>query len=78
MTLDKPDSIVALACLLRLFARAQTYGPNLLPTGNFENVAPTCVPWAGVGDKGNIHGLDGRQIPVGDDGSIRGHVELLT
>lgn len=52
-------------------AKAQTYGPNILPAGNFENVLNTYVPWAGVDDKGNIHGLDGKQISVGEDGGIR-------
>jgi hypothetical protein len=52
-------------------AAAQTLGPNLLPAGNFASVTSTYVPWAGVDDKGNIHGLDGVQIAVGDDGSIR-------
>ena len=54
-------------------AKAQNYGPNVLTAGNFENVLPTYVPWAGVDDKGNIHGIDGKQIAVGDDGSIRAY-----
>ena len=64
-------AIVALACLLPSLARAQSYGPNLLPAGNFENVNPTYVPWAGVDDQGNIHGLDGSQLAVDKDGAIR-------
>jgi FG-GAP repeat protein/VCBS repeat protein len=63
---------VMLACLLPSLLHAQSYGPNLLPTGNFENVRPTYIPWAGVDDNGNIHGIDGHQLAVGDDGSIRG------
>jgi hypothetical protein len=66
-------SIVALACLLPSLAPAQTYGPNLLSSGSFENVTPTYVPWAGVDDSGNIHGFDGKQIAVGDDGTIQGY-----
>jgi hypothetical protein len=65
-------AVMALACLLPSLARAQTYGPNILPAGNFENVKPAYVPWAGVDDKGNIHGFDGYQLAVGDDGGIRG------
>jgi hypothetical protein len=65
---------LALAAVLVLSpsqAGAQNYGPNVLPVGNFENVLPTYVPWAGVDAAGNIHGLNGQQIAVGDDGSIR-------
>src|ERR1700683_2436838 len=64
-------SVVALACLLPSLAPAQTYGPNILSTGSFDNVTPTYVPWAGVDDNGNIHGLEGKQIAVGDDGTIQ-------
>jgi len=65
-------AIAALACLLPSPARAQqTYGPNVLPAGNFENVQPTYVPWAGVDDRGNIHGFEGHQLSVGDNGGIR-------
>ena len=64
-------SVVALACLLPSLARAQTnYGPNILPSGNFESVTPTYVPWAGVDALGNIHGLEGRQLAVGDSGGV--------
>ncbi len=48
------------------------YGPNLLPEGSFENVSPTYVPWAGVDDGGNICGVVGKQLAVGDDGKIGG------
>lgn len=65
-------SLVTLVFLLPSLVHAQTYGPNLLTVGNFENVQPTYVPWAGVDDNGNIHGLEGQQISVGDDGGIRG------
>jgi hypothetical protein len=63
-------AVMALACLLPSPARAQNYGPNVLPAGSFENVQSTFVPWAGVDDKGNIHGMDGKQLAVGDDGKI--------
>jgi len=52
------------------WAWAQEYGPNIFPQGSFENVLPTYVPWAGVDDNGNIHGLEGRQLSVGEDGQI--------
>ena len=45
-------------------------GPNLLPAGSFDDVAPTYKPWAGVDDQGNIHGMEGNQIQVGDDGTL--------
>jgi hypothetical protein len=64
-------SVVALACLLPSLAPAQTFGPNILSTGSFDNVTPTYVPWAGVDDNGNIHGIEGKQIAVGDDGTIQ-------
>lgn len=57
--------------LLSYSALAQTYGPNILPAGNFENVTPTYVPLAGVDDHGNIRGLDGWQLAAGDDGGVR-------
>ncbi len=63
----------ALLFYLPLLGRSDSYGPNLIPAGNFEAVTPTYVPWAGVDAQGNIHGLDGQQIAVGDDGSIRGY-----
>ena len=52
------------------WAWAQEYGPNIFPQGSFENVLPTYVPWAGVDDRGNIHGIDGHQIAVGEDGTV--------
>jgi hypothetical protein len=64
-------TVAALAFLLPSLTHAQTHGPNLLAAGNFENVAPAYVPWAGIDDGENIHGLDGRQISVGDDGGLR-------
>jgi hypothetical protein len=69
-----PFSAIALGLLVLSspFAVAQSYGPNLLPAGNFENVRPNYVPWAGVDDQGNIHGIDGVQIAVAEDGGIRG------
>ena len=63
---------LAVAALLSTsLGNAQTYGPNLLPSGSFSDVLYTYVPWAGVDDRGNIHGIDGMQISVGEDGSIR-------
>src|SRR5882757_2928771 len=56
--------------LLPSVSRAQNYGPNLLPAGSFEDVAPTYVPWAGVDDGGFIHGLEGKQLSVDDSGVI--------
>jgi hypothetical protein len=64
-------ALVALACLLPPRVHAQTLGPNIFPQGSFENVVPTYVPWAGVDGNNNIHGIDGRQIAVGDDGNIQ-------
>ncbi len=67
-------AMVTSLSLLPMAAKAQgtqTYGPNLIPMGNFENVKPTYVPWAGVDDMGNIHGLDGRQFCAGEDGTVR-------
>jgi hypothetical protein len=63
-------AVVALACLFPSLARAQNWGPNILPELNSGTVQPTYVPWAGVDDKGNIHGIDGKQFAVGDDGNI--------
>ena len=66
-----PVSFLALlACLVPDLVRADPTGPNIFPAGNFENVEPTYVPWAGVDDTGNIHGIDGKQISVGDAGNI--------
>lgn len=45
--------------------------PNILPAGSFDDAIPTYVPWAGVDAENNIHGIDGEQIRVGDDGNIR-------
>ena len=53
-------------------AGAQSYGPNLLPAGSFEDVQPTYVPWAGVDDNGYLHGIDGKQLSVDDSGKIDG------
>jgi len=63
-------ALLAICCLFSVI-RAQTYGPNLLPAGKFENGRPTYVPWAGVDDQGNIHGIEGAQLAVGDDGNIK-------
>jgi hypothetical protein len=64
---------VTLAFFSSSFARADNYGPNILPAGAFENVLPTYVPWAGVDGSGNIHGIEGKQISVGDTGSIQNY-----
>jgi hypothetical protein len=64
-------ALLALVSLLASVARGQNYGPNLLSDGNFEGVNPTYVPWAGVDNVGNIHGFDGRQLSVNDNGAIR-------
>jgi len=65
--------VAALTLGLPLLAQAQGYGPNLLSAGNFESVKATYVPWAGVDDMGNIHGLDGKQYAAGDDGTVRAY-----
>jgi hypothetical protein len=74
-SLPRYCAVSVLALLLVLAAPtpalAQTSGPNLLPSGRFENVMPTYVPWAGVDAQGYIHGIEGRQFAVNDDGAIR-------
>jgi hypothetical protein len=50
--------------------RADPQGPNLFPDGSFEDCSETYNPWAGVDGDGNIHGLDGTQFAVGDDGNL--------
>jgi hypothetical protein len=60
----------AAVVLLPLAARAQSYGPNIFPSGAFDSVTQTYVPWAGVDGQGNLHGLEGKQIAVDDDGKI--------
>ena len=50
--------------------RAQTLGPNILPEGQFNDGQPTYVPWAGVDAMNNIHGIEGRQLSVGEDGRL--------
>ena len=64
-------ALLALASLPVSVARAQNNGPNLLTAGNFDSVAPALVPWAGVDAAGNIHGFDGHQLAVDDNGTIR-------
>ena len=49
---------------------AQNLGPNIFLSGNFEAVQPTYVPWAGVDDKGFLHGIEGAQLSVNDNGYI--------
>lgn len=63
-------AVVALAFVFSQPAFGQTYGPNVLPAGRFENAEPTYVPWAGVDDKGNLHGLEGHQLAVSENGGI--------
>ena len=60
----------ALASLLSSTAQAQNYSGNILPSGSFDDTVPRYVPWAGVDDKGNLHGIDGKQIEVDDAGTI--------
>jgi FG-GAP-like repeat/FG-GAP repeat len=64
--------VLFLASALTSFVQADNYGPNILPAGSFESNKPTYVPWAGVDDKGNLHGLEGRQLSVNDKGGIGG------
>ena len=35
-----------------------------------ENVRRSCIPWSGVDENGNIHGLEGNSLAVGEDGNI--------
>ncbi len=58
-----------LACWWPTFAEAQGCSHQCPPGGKFQ-IDSTYVPWAAVDDAGNIHGLDGQQIAVADDGSI--------
>jgi hypothetical protein len=51
-------------------AGADPTTPNILPSGSFEEATPTYVPWAGVDAENNLHGLEGKQIRVDDDGNI--------
>jgi len=59
-----------LASLLSLPIHAQNFSGNVLPAGSFDDTEPRYVPWAGVDDKGNLHGIDGKQIAVDDAGKI--------
>jgi hypothetical protein len=69
-TLVRAALVVSAALLLPLAVRAQSYGPNVFPEGSFDSVTQTYVPWAGVDGQGNLHGIDGKQIAVDDDGKI--------
>jgi len=60
-----------LAPLLSLPIHAQSFGANVLSAGSFDETAPKYVPWAGVDDLGNLHGIDGKQISVDDAGKIQ-------
>jgi hypothetical protein len=62
-------TVTLLACWLPSLVRAG-YGPNILPAGGFDDATPTYVPWAGVDAQGNIHGINGKQLAVGDAGDI--------
>jgi hypothetical protein len=64
------SALAAVGLLFSPTAHAQTYGPNILAAGKFENVLPTYVPWAGVDASGNIHGIEGKQLAVSDNGVI--------
>lgn len=66
--------LVPLACFF-LSSPAKAAAPatasvNLIPAGSFESVKQTYVPWAGVDGQGNLHGIDGQQWMVGEDGRI--------
>jgi hypothetical protein len=50
--------------------QADEGGLNVLPSGGFNSVQSTYVPWAGVDGDNNIHGIDGKQIMVNDSGNI--------
>ncbi len=60
-----------LGSLLSLPIHAQSFGANVLSAGSFDDTAPKYVPWAGVDDLGNLHGIDGKQISVDDAGTIQ-------
>jgi hypothetical protein len=66
-------AVIMLAGGLPMLARADGFGPNILPAGGFDNATPTYVPWAGVDAQGNLHGIDGEQLAVGDAGDIRNY-----
>lgn len=55
-------------------AQADPTGPNLFPSGTFDNVVETYNPWAGVDGDGYIHGIPGQQNAVGDDGGLYGGI----
>jgi len=61
---------LALAAAISLPLIGDDNGSNILPAGSFDDIAPTYNPWAGVDDQGNIHGLEGNQIQVSDDGTL--------
>lgn len=61
----------ALASLFSLPVHAQNFSGNILPAGSFDDTEPRYVPWAGVDDKGNLHGINGKQISVDDAGKIQ-------
>jgi hypothetical protein len=63
-------ALVTMICWLPLHSVADD-GSNILPEGSFEGVNPTYVPWAGVDNEGNIHGLEGHQLKTDDDGTLR-------
>jgi len=62
---------VTFTYLLFLPVHAQNFNGNILPSGSFDDTEPRYVPWAGVDDKGNLHGIDGKQISVDDTGAIK-------
>jgi hypothetical protein len=61
---------VTLGSLLPAPLHAQNYSGNILTSGSFDDTEPRYVPWAGVDDKANLHGIDGKQIAVDDAGKI--------
>lgn len=61
----------AFATICLFPARAQNFSGNVLTSGSFDDVEPDYNPWAGVDDKGSIHGIDGKQIAVDDAGKLQ-------
>ncbi len=68
---QKPLLILTLfGCTLSVMEADEAIGPNIFSAGDFEDVQEAYVPWAGVDAQSNIHGIEGRQIMVGDAGNI--------
>jgi hypothetical protein len=54
----------------RAFSDDPDLGPNLFPAGLMAGAQADYVPWAGVDANNNIHGLDGQQLGVNDNGTV--------